>query len=83
MKLGRKIGVIYAAVIIVLITMSGCGKDKQETDSASADEYIYVAEYQNISDEGSYIQNFIFGKDDFMYYREDINSCMTGDMEFL
>lgn len=70
MKLGRKIGVIYAAVIIVLITMSGCGKDKQETDSASADEYIYVAEYQNISDEGSYIQNFIFGKDDFMYYRE-------------
>ncbi len=32
-KLGRKVGVIFAAAIILLLSMAGCGKDKQETDS--------------------------------------------------
>lgn len=71
MNLWGNVGVICTAVIILLVSMVGCGKDKQETNPDSADEYIYVAEFQDMNNEGSFIQNFIFGKNDFMYFREN------------
>lgn len=68
MKKGKKLGIIGVTVIMIA-QLFGCGKDVQETTvEQAADEYVYVAEFQQLSAEGYKTGSMTFGKDDKVYF---------------
>lgn len=81
MKKGKARLLLMAAA---LIGLTGCGKEGAQeqagAETAAGDDYVYVAEYQSLSDEGYYITNAVFGKEDTLFFagtKEDDNALFS------
>ena len=70
MKIGKRM--VFWAILLLAFVLAGCGGKEQETPETAENEdgkdYIYVAEYQTLEEDGYIVGDTLLGQDNTVFF---------------